>query len=308
MQVYLPIAELSVNLFFIFGMGCAVGFVSGMFGVGGGFLLTPLLIFSGIPPAVAVGTQASQIAASSVSGAMAYWRRRGIDLKLGTVLLVGGVFGSLIGIWLFSVFRALGQIDLVISLSYVTFLGIIGALMMLESIRAIARARHGKPPIIRRPGQHMWVHGLPFKMRFKTSGIYVSAIPVIGIGLVVGLLAAIMGIGGGFIMVPALIYILRVPTNVVIGTSLFQVVLITALVTVLHATTNHTVDMILAIILMTGGVIGAQFGAQAGQKLKGEQLRALLALMVLGVCIRLAIGLVATPDELFSLSLGSVSP
>ena len=308
MQIYLPIAELSVNLFLIFAMGGAVGFVSGLFGVGGGFLMTPLLIFTGIPPAVAVGTEVSQIVASSVSGAIAHWRRRGIDLKLGLVLLIGGVIGSILGIWLFRVFLALGQIDLVISLSYVTFLGIIGILMMLESIRAIARVQRGKPPIIRRPGHHIWVHGLPIKMRFKRSGIYVSAIPVVGIGMIVGLLAAIMGVGGGFIMVPALIYILRVPTNVVIGTSLFQVVMVTALVTVLHAITNQTVDMILAIILMTGGVIGAQFGARAGQKLKGEQLRALLALMVLGVCARLVIALVSTPEELFSLSLGSVRP
>jgi uncharacterized protein len=308
MQIYLPIAELSVNLFVIFAMGGAVGFLSGIFGVGGGFLLTPLLIFSGVSPAVAVGTQASQIAASSVSGAIVHWRRRAVDLKLGLVLLIGGVAGSLIGIWLFSLLRSLGQIDLIISLSYVTFLGIIGALMMLESIRAIVRAHRGEAPIIRRPGQHTWVHGLPFKMRFKRSGIYVSAVPVIGIGAIVGLLAAVMGIGGGFIMVPALIYILRVPTNVVIGTSLFQVVMVTALVTILHATTNQTVDMILAIILMTGGVIGAQFGAQAGQGLKGEQLRALLALMVLGVCTRLAVELVATPDELFSLSLEVLHP
>lgn len=308
MQIYLPIAELSVNLFLIFAMGGAVGFLSGIFGVGGGFLLTPLLIFTGISPAVAVGTQASQIVASSVSGAIVHWRRRSIDLKLGLVLLSGGVVGSLVGIWIFRLFRALGQIDLVISLSYVTFLGIIGALMMLESIRAIVRAQRGQSPIVRRPGQHIWVHGLPFKMRFKRSGIYVSAIPVIGIGAIVGLLAAVMGIGGGFIMIPALIYILRVPTNVVIGTSLFQVVTVTALVTVLHATTNQTVDMILAIVLMTGGVIGAQFGAQAGQRLKGEQLRALLALMVLGVCTRLAVGLVVTPEELFSLNLGSLHP
>jgi len=306
MQIYLPIAELSVNLFLIFGMGGAVGFLSGMFGVGGGFLMTPLLIFSGIPPAVAVGTEASQIVASSVSGAIAHWRRGGIDLKLGMVLLIGGLIGSVVGIWLFRLFRALGQIDLVIALCYVTFLGVIGVLMMLESVRAIARAQRGQPPIIRRPGQHIWVHGLPLKMRFKRSGIYVSAVPVIGIGIVVGLLAAIMGVGGGFIMVPALIYLLRVPTNVVIGTSLFQILMITALVTVLHATANQTVDMILALILMTGGVIGAQFGAQASQRLKGEQLRALLALMVLAVCARLAVTLVATPEDMFSLSLGSL--
>jgi hypothetical protein len=301
MQIYLPIAEISVNIFLILGMGGAVGFLSGMFGVGGGFLMTPLLIFSGIPPVVAVATEANQIVASSVSGAIAHWRRRGVDVKLGLVLLVGGIVGSIAGIWLFKVLRELGQIDLFISLAYVVFLGIIGSLMLVESLRAIMRARKGRPISMRRPGQHTWVHGLPFKMRFPRSKLYVSAIPIVAIGAVVGVLAAIMGVGGGFIMVPAMIYLLRVPTNVVIGTSLFQILMVTSFVTVLHATANQTVDAVLALLLMTGGVIGAQFGAQAGQKLRGEQLRALLALMVLAVCVRLAVGLVNMPQELFSI-------
>ena len=304
MQIYLPIAELSVNIFVLLGMGAGVGFLSGMFGVGGGFLMTPLLIFYGIPPAVAVATEANQIVASSVSGSLAHWRRRGVDLKLGFVLLVGGIVGSICGIWLFKILRALGQIDLIISLSYVTFLGVIGTLMFVESVKTMARARQGATPTLRRPGQHTWIHGLPFKMRFKRSKLYVSALPILGIGAVVGLLAAIMGVGGGFIMVPAMIYLLRVPTNVVIGTSLFQILVVTAFVTILHATSNQTVDALLALVLMAGGVIGAQFGARTGQRLKAEQLRALLAIMVLFVCARMAYNLVVEPNELFTMGLG----
>ena len=299
-DIYLPIAELSVNLLVILGMGGAVGFLSGMFGVGGGFLMTPLLIFLGIPPAVAVGTEANQIVASSVSGALAQWRRNNVDIKMGIVLLIGGIAGAIIGVQLVKLLRQMGQVDLIISLSYVTFLGIIGALMLIESVRAIRRAKAGGPATTRRPGQHNWIHGLPLKMRFKRSKLYISAIPPLAIGTFVGLLAAIMGVGGGFIMVPAMIYLLRMPTNVVIGTSLFQIIFVTAAVTILHSTANQTVDALLALILMIGGVIGAQFGARAGQHLKGEQLRALLALMVLGVCLRLAFDLVITPDELFS--------
>ena len=303
MQIYLPIAEISVNIFMILAMGGAVGFLSGMFGVGGGFLMTPLLILSGIPPAVAVGTEANQIVASSVSGALAHWRRGSVDIKLGLALLAGGIVGSFLGVSLFRMLRELGQVDLVISLSYVTFLGIIGPLMVVESVRAMRRARIGRPTSLRKSGQHTWVHGLPFKMRFHKSKIYLSVIPVMAIGMVVGVLAAIMGVGGGFIMVPAMIYLLRVPTNVVVGTSLFQVVFVTALVTVLHATTNQTVDVVLAMILMAGGVVGAQLGARAGQQLKAEQLRALLGLMVFAVCVRLAADLVVKPEELYSLSL-----
>lgn len=301
MQIYLPIAELSVNAFVILGMGGAVGFLSGMFGVGGGFLMTPLLIFSGIPSSVAVATEANQIVASSVSGAIAQWRRGNVDVKLGTVLLIGGILGSIIGVQIVKVLRELGQVDLIISLSYVTFLGIIGSLMLVESLNAIRRRHAGKPVSMRKPGQHSWIHGLPLKQRFKRSKLYISAIPPLLLGVFVGLLAAIMGVGGGFVMVPAMIYLLRVPTNVVVGTSLFQIVFVTAVTTILHATQNQTVDAVLALLLMVGGVIGAQFGVRVGQQLRGEQLRALLALLVLGVCVRLAYNLIATPAELYSI-------
>ncbi len=300
-EIYLPIAEMSVNLLVMLGMGGAVGFLSGMFGVGGGFLMTPLLIFSGIPPAVAIATEANQIVASSVSGALAQWRRGNVDIKMGTILLLGGMAGAVIGVQFVKLLREIGQIDLIISLSYVTFLGIIGSLMLIESVRAIRRAMGGNPIPARKPGQHNWIHGLPFKMRFKRSKLYISAIPPLVIGTFVGLLAAVMGVGGGFIMVPAMIYLLRVPTGVVVGTSLFQIIFVTAMVTILHSATNQTVDVLLAVVLMIGGVIGAQFGARAGQKLKGEQLRALLALMVMGVSLRLAFDLVVEPDELFSI-------
>lgn len=301
LQIYLPIAELSVNILVILGMGAAVGFLSGMFGVGGGFLMTPLLIFHGIPPAVAVATEANQIVASSVSGALAQWRRGNVDMKMGTVLLTGGIAGSFVGVQLVKLLRETGQIDLIISLSYVTFLGVIGALMLVESLRALSKARAGAPVSSRRPGQHNWIHGLPLKMRFNRSKLYISAIPPLVIGVFVGLLAAIMGVGGGFIMVPAMIYLLRVPTSVVVGTSLFQIIFVTSVTTILHSATNQTVDVVLALILMIGGVIGAQFGAAAGQKLRGEQLRALLALMVLGVCVRMAVDLIIEPGELFSI-------
>jgi len=301
LQVYLPIAEMSINIAMVLGMGAAVGFLSGMFGVGGGFLMTPLLIFTGIPPAVAVATEANQIVASSVSGALAQWRRGNVDIKMGMVMLIGGSAGSVAGVQLVKILREMGQIDLIIALSYVTFLGIIGFLMLIESLRAMSEARAGRTAK-RRSGQHNWIHGLPLKMRFKHSKLYISAIPPMLIGAVVGLLAAIMGVGGGFIMVPAMIYLLRMPTNVVVGTSLFQIIFVTALVTVLHATTNQTVDAVLALVLMLGGAIGAQFGVVAGQKLRGDQLRALLAIMVLAVSLRLLIDLVLEPDELYSLA------
>ncbi len=300
-EIYLPIAEMSMNLLVILGMGGAVGFLSGMFGVGGGFLMTPLLIFAGIPPAVAVATEANQIVASSVSGALAQWRRGNVDFKMGAILLAGGIAGAVVGVQFVKLLRQTGQVDLIISLSYVTFLGIIGSLMLIESARAILRAKAGKRVSARKPGQHNWIHGLPFKMRFKRSKLYISAIPPFVLGIIVGLLAAIMGVGGGFIMVPAMIYLLRVPTSVVIGTSLFQIIFVTSTVTILHAATNQTVDVLLAVVLMIGGVIGAQIGARAGQHLKGEQLRALLAIMVLGVSLRLLFGLVVEPDELFSI-------
>ena len=302
MNIYLPIAEMSTNLFLLIGMGASVGFLSGMFGVGGGFLMTPLLIFVGVPSAVAVGTEAAQIVASSVSGALAQWRRRNIDFKMGTILLAGGILGSVFGVEAVKALRRVGQFDLFVILSYVAMLGVVGALMMIESINAIRQAQSGAVSASRQRGQHNWVHRLPLKMRFHRSKLYISAIPPLMLGVFVGFLAAIMGVGGGFIMVPAMIYLLKVPTNVVVGTSLFQITFVTAATTILHATQNHTVDATLALLLIVGGVIGAQFGAIAGQRLKGEQLRFLLAAIVLLVALRLAWSLVAYPDELFSLT------
>jgi len=302
MQIYLPIAELSVNVFMILAMGGAVGFISGMFGVGGGFLLTPLLIFSGIPPAVAIASGANQVVGASLSGTLYHWRNRAIDIKMGLVLLAGGVVGSFIGIWIFALLKQLGQTDLLISLSYVIFLGSIGFMMLVESLRAIRRAQRGERVGFKKPGQHSWIHGLPLKMRFKSSKLYISAIPPLLIGMMVGVLSAIMGVGGGFIMVPAMIYVLRMPTNVVVGTSLFQIIFVAGLVTILHATENQSVDFVLAMLLLASGVVGAQFGAQAGRRLKAEQLRALLGIMVLGVALRLAVDLLIQPDELYSLT------
>jgi uncharacterized membrane protein YfcA len=278
MQIYLPIAEMSVNAFLLLGMGGGVGFLSGLFGVGGGFLMTPLLIFIGIPPAVAVGTEANQIVAASVSGVLAHWRRGNVDFKMGLVLLLGGFAGSTLGVMLFSFLRGLGQIDLVISLMYVIFLGTIGALMLYESAKTMRRRKSATGPR-RKLHQHTWVHGLPLKMRFRRSKLYISALLPFSVGFLVGVLAAIMGVGGGFVMVPAMIYLLGMPTAVVVGTSLFQIIFVTANVTFLQAYANQTVDVVLALMLLIGAVIGAQFGARAGAKLHGEELRGLLALM-----------------------------
>lgn len=305
MSIYLPIAEMSVNIFILFGMGAAVGFLSGMFGVGGGFLMTPLLIFYNIPPAVAVATEANQIVASSFSGALAHFRKGTVDVKLGVMLLIGGLIGSTLGVYIFSSLRSAGQLDLIISLLYVVFLGAIGTLMTIESLNAIRKSKNNDAPVKRKTGHDSWIHKLPFKVRFRKSKLYLSVIPVLVLGMLVGILAAIMGVGGGFIMVPAMIYLLRVPTNVVIGTSLFQIIFVTGYTTIIQSATNQTVDVVLALILMVGGVIGAQFGAAAGHKLKGEQLRALLGLLVLGVCIRLGYDLVATPADLFNI-IGSM--
>ena len=301
--IYLPIAEISVNIFVLFFMGAAVGFLSGMFGVGGGFLITPLLIFYNIPPAVAVATGANQVIASSFSGALTHFKRGSLDVKLGSLLVIGGLIGAAIGIYVFLLLRRLGQLDLIVSLMYVIFLSTVGGLMLYESIQAMRRARAGQLATLKKPGQHNWVHKLPFKMRFRASKIYVSIIPVLVLGGGIGFLSSIMGVGGGFIMVPAMIYLLKVPTNVVIGTSLYQIVFVTAFTTVMQATTNQSVDIVLAMLLMTGGVIGAQYGTRIGQKLRGEQLRALLALLVLAVGLRLAIELFVTPDDVFSVTL-----
>ncbi len=301
MQIYLPIAEMSVNAFVLLGLGGAVGFLSGLFGVGGGFLMTPLLIFIGIPPTVAVATEANQIVAASVSGALAHWRRGNVDFKMGGVLLAGGLAGSAVGIWVFTYLRSVGQIDLVISLAYVAFLGIVGTLMLFESVRAMLRRRRlgGER---RKLHQHLWVHGLPLKMRFRRSKLYISALPPLAVGFAAGILAAIMGVGGGFLMVPAMIYLIGMPTVVVVGTSLFQIIFVTANVTFLQSVTNQTVDVVLALLLLSGGVIGAQVGSIAGARMRGEQLRSLLALLVLGVCSKLLFDLIVVPDDLYSLS------
>ena len=302
MYIYLPIAEVSMHIGIIIGLGGGVGFLSGLFGVGGGFLMTPLLIFFGIPPAVAVSTEANQIVASSVSGVLAHMRRGNVDFKMGGILMAGGVIGSSLGVALFSFLQSIGQIDLVIQLSYLVFLGIIGSLMLTESVRTIIRSR--KPGAVRgKLHQHNWLHGLPLKMRFRRSKLYISAILPLALGAFVGILAAIMGVGGGFIMVPAMIYLLGMPTSVVVGTSLFQIIFVTANVTLLQSIQTQTVDFLLAGLLLFGAVIGAQFGSRAGALLRGEQLRGLLALMVLTVCIKIGYDLVVRPEDLLSVEL-----
>ena len=299
-QIYLPIAELPVNVLLVLLMGLAVGFISGMFGIGGGFLMTPLLIFIGINPAVAVASVASHVAASSFSGAINYWRRRALDPALAAMLLAGGLIGTTAGVWLFTLLRALGQLDLTIGLSYLVLLSAVGGMMIAESVQAILRARGGRPAEIRRPGSHMWIHGLPLKMRFKVSKIYVSVIPIWVIGFIIGFIGAIMGIGGGFLLVPALIYLIRVPTGVVIGTSMVLTLVTMTYATIIHAATNHLVDAVLALILMIGGVIGAQFGARTGARFSGEQLRLLLGVLVLAVGLRFAYDLIVQPVDLFT--------
>jgi len=299
MQVYLPIAEVSVNIFLLIGLGGIVGILSGLFGVGGGFLMTPLLFFIGIPPAIAVATEANQIVASSFSGALAHLRRKTVDLKMGWILVSGGLIGSGIGVQIFKVLRDLGQVELLVTLCYVFFLGIIGSLMLWESVRALIRNNNNFRPI--KIKRHNWVHRLPLKIRFRTSNLYISCIPPFIIGALVGFLAAIMGVGGGFILVPVMIYIIGMPTKVVVGTSLFQIIFVTGFTTLLHSTQNYSVDALLALILLIGGVVGAQIGTRLGVYLKAEQLRILLAILVLAVCIKLGLELLIEPTELFSL-------
>jgi len=303
MQIYLPIAEISVDALLLLGLGGMVGFLSGMFGVGGGFLMTPLLIFIGVPPAVAVGTEANQVVAASVSGALAHWKRGNVDVKMGFILLIGGLIGSSLGVWLFTFLRGIGQIDFVISASYVLFLGVIGILMVVESVRSWFRSRNPKAPK-RKLHYHNWLHGLPFKMRFRRSKLYISALLPLTIGIFVGVLAAIMGVGGGFVMVPAMIYLLGMPTSVVVGTSLFQIVFVTANVTFLQSVNNQTVDIVLAMLLVIGSVIGAQFGVRAGARLRGEEVRVALGIIVLGVCAGVAWSLFVSPEDIYLLGSG----
>lgn len=298
MSVYLPIAEVSVNIYLLLAIGGGVGFLSGLFGVGGGFLITPLLMLIGIPPTVAVATGANQVAAASFSGLLVHWRRRTVDFKMGMVLLVGGLAGSAAGVQLFALLRSIGQVELFVSLCYVVMLGGIGAMMLTESLRSLRSAKLGRKPVRR---HHHWSHGLPFKMRFRASNLYISAIPPFVVGLAVGVLSAVMGVGGGFIMVPAMIYILGMATNVVVGTSLFQIMFVTAATTLMHAVISHSVDAILALVLILGGVIGAQIGAKVAPRLNAEQMRLALALLVLAVCLQIGWGLLETPSEVFNL-------
>jgi hypothetical protein len=302
MYVYLPIAEISVNVFLILGMGTAVGFLSGLFGVGGGFLMTPLLMFVGVPPAVAVGTEANKIAASSISGVMAHWRRGNVDVRMGLVLLAGGFVGSTAGVFLFGLLRAIGQIDLVIQVAYVIFLGIIGGLMLTETARTFLRKSRMPKGTTAKLHQHTWLHGLPLKVRFHKSRLYISALLPLAVGFFVGMLAALMGVGGGFIIVPAMIYLLGMPTSAVVGTSLFQILFVTANVTFLQALHNNTVDIVLSLFLIIGGVIGAQLGVSYGSKLRGEWMRALLGALVLAVGAKLLFDLLAAPSELYTLT------
>lgn len=301
MNIYLPIAEVSVNILTLFSIGGLVGVLSGMFGVGGGFLITPLLFFIGIPPAVAVATSANQIVASSVSAIFAHIRRRSVDFRMGWVLLLGGLIGSSAGLAIFNTLRAMGQVDLMIQLLYVVFLGAVGALMLIEGLRALRKSSRTSTRATRRAPRG-WVAALPFKVRFRTSGLYMSILPPLGVGALVGFLSAVMGVGGGFIMVPAMIYILNMPTKVVIGTSLFQITFVSAYAALMHATTNRTVDLVLAVILLVGGVIGAQIGAGFAARMKAEQLRVLLAALVLLVGVKIGLDLVITPAELYSVA------
>jgi uncharacterized membrane protein YfcA len=305
MEIYLPIAEMSVHWFVILGMGTAVGLLAGMFGVGGGFLLTPLLVFYGIPSEVAVATTASHLTASSMSGAITQWRHRAIDFKMAFVMLLGGLVGTFAGVWLFAYLRRVGQIDFVVSAGYVVLLGTVGGLMLNESVRALQSHRFGQPARYGNRGHHSWIHGLPLKLRFRESRLYISVIPPAVLGFVVGVLSAIMGVGGGFILVPAMIYLLRMPTNVVMGTSLVQIIFVTASTTILQALHNYSVDAMLAVFLILGGVVGAQYGVRIGARLRGEQLRLLLALLVLAVGGRLLFGLVARPDDIFTVTMGT---
>lgn len=297
MQVYLPIAEISMNIFLLLGLGFGVGILSGLFGVGGGFLLTPLLIFLGVPAPVAVATLSNQISGQSLAGVIQHWRRQNVDIPMGLILLVGGISGSTLGVVIFSALREMGQIDLLISILYIIFLGFIGITMLIEGINSL---RKSKQHIGTRTYHHIG-HRLPFKMRFRKSGLYMSALLPLIVGFSVGLISALMGVGGGFILVPAMIYIIGMPTRVVIGTSLFQIIFTAANVTILQSVSTQTVDVILALILLIGGVIGVNIGAIFGSRLRGEQLRILLALVVLAVAFKLLLGLILTPSDIYNI-------
>ncbi|WP_294258763.1 sulfite exporter TauE/SafE family protein [uncultured Sphingomonas sp.] len=302
MDLYLPIANLSVNALVIVALGLGVGLLSGMFGVGGGFLTTPLLIFYGIPPTVAAASAASQVTGASVSGVFAHLRRNGVDVQMGAVLVTGGILGSLIGAWLFKLLQASGQIDVVIGILYVVLLGSIGGLMAKESVGAIRVSRGARPPRARKRRHHPLVAALPFRWRFYASGLYISPLAPLLLGMFTGVLTMLLGVGGGFILVPAMLYILGMGTQTVVGTSLFQTLFTTAVATMVHATTTKAVDIVLAILLLLGSVIGAQLGARFAAKARPEYLRLLLAVIVLLVAARMLAGLAWRPDEIYSVA------
>ena len=301
MSIYLPIAEMNVNIFLIIFIGMSIGILSGIFGVGGGFLMTPLLIFLGIPPVVAVGSEAPHVLATSVSGFIAHWRKRNVDIKMGIFLLIGGLIGSTVGVNIFSYLKNFGQIDLVIQLLFLFFLGFIGFSMAFESARTTIKQYRARNTKRTKLHQHSWFHGLPFKVRFHRSKLYISAIPPVLIGFAVGVMSAMMGVGGGFIMIPAMVYILGMPTSIVVGKSLFQIIFVTANATFFQSYINYNVDIVLSALMIFGGVIGAQIGVIFGSKLKAEYLRGILAILVLGVCGKIFTDLVLRPNDLFSL-------
>ncbi len=303
MSIYLPIAEMNINIFLIVFIGMIVGALSGLFGVGGGFLMTPLLIFLGIPPVVAVGSEAPHVLASSVSGVIAHWRKKNVDFKMGFFLLSGGIIGSTLGVHLFKLLKTYGQIDIVIQFLFLIFLGFIGISMAFESAKTTIKNYQTTSAIRTKLHQHSWIHGLPFKLRFHRSKLYISAIPPILIGFFVGVLSAMMGVGGGFIMIPAMVYILGMSTNVVVGTSLFQIIFVTANSTFFQSYLNQTVDIVLSALMIIGGVIGAQIGVRIGSKLKAEYLRGILAILVLLVCAKILTDLILMPSDLFTTSL-----
>jgi uncharacterized membrane protein YfcA len=301
MSIYLPIAEMNVNIFLIIFIGMSIGILSGIFGVGGGFLMTPLLIFLGIPPVVAVGSEAPHVLATSVSGFIAHWRKRNVDIKMGIFLLIGGLVGSTVGVNIFSYLKNFGQIDLVIQLLFLFFLGFIGFSMAFESARTTIKQYRARNTKRTKLHQHSWFHGLPFRVRFHRSKLYISAIPPVLIGFAVGVMSAMMGVGGGFIMIPAMVYILGMPTSIVVGTSLFQIIFVTANATFFQSYINYNVDIVLSALMIFGGVIGAQIGVILGSKLKAEYLRGILAILVLSVCGKIFTDLVLKPNDLFSL-------
>ncbi len=308
MDIYLPIAEVSVNAPLLILLGAAVGFISGLFGIGGGFLMAPVLVFMGIPPAVAVASQASHVVASSTSGVVSYGSQKAVDYKMGGVMAIGGVAGAFVGVEIFRYLRLLGQADLVVALAYLLLLGTIGALMLNESLGQIIRRRQGLPNPPKTHRRPMWLYALPWRMRFPRSGLYISAIPPLGLGVCVGILSAIMGVGGGFILVPAMLYVLRMKASVVVGTSLLQIIITTGVTTVLQAGRNQTVDIVLSTLLLVGGVIGAQYGAKLSGRFRAEELRAALGLLVLLVGIQMGLELFVRPDEMFQLAPGVDQP